>query len=217
MGGAWADPGYSLFWHSSNIRVELQRSLNVLYDVSAPSYSAWHYLAFTWDINSKVIQTYIDGVVVGSGGYFDGPIGNPTQILSIGKNANHSGYVFNGIIDEARVQSISRPAGWILTEYNNQSTPGTFYTIGNENPCSVFTFNGICSGTPFIYSVPNTPGHTYSWNVVGGTPSSTTGNSITVTWNASGPYSIQLTETSGSCSTSSINYSVVVNPLPVGV
>ena len=181
MGGGWADPGYSLFWLDPNIRVELQ-PVKTIYDVARPTYNAWHYLAFTWDISSKLIRTYIDGVVVGAGLSYDGPIGNPTQNLNIGKNANQAGYVFNGIIDEASVQSISRSAGWIATEYNNQSSPGTFYNIGVESPCSVFSFTDLCSGSPITYSVPNTGGHSYLWTVVGGTPSSTSGNSITVTW-----------------------------------
>ena len=89
-----------------------------------------------------------------------------------------------------------------------------FTALEPESPYSVYSFTNLCSGTPIPYSVPNTAGHSYSWSVVGGTPSPATGNSIMVTWNTSGPYSIQLTETSGSCSASSINYVVSVNPSP---
>ena len=107
------------------------------------------------------------------------------------------------------------PKGWLLTEFSNQNDPSGFLqSISAEAPCSVFSFSNICSGSPIAYSVPNPGGHTYSWSIIGGTPSATTGNSITVTWNTSGPYSIQLTETSGSCSASSINYTVSVNPSP---
>jgi hypothetical protein len=43
----------------------------------------------------------------------------------------------NVILDEVRVSNIARSAGWILTEYNNQSTPGNlgapgFYGVGAE-------------------------------------------------------------------------------------
>jgi len=38
----------------------------------------------------------------------------------------------NVILDEVRVSNTVRSAGWILTEYRNQSAPGTFYTVGAE-------------------------------------------------------------------------------------
>jgi hypothetical protein len=37
-----------------------------------------------------------------------------------------------GQADEVRIASIARPAEWIETEFNNQSNPSSFYTIGNE-------------------------------------------------------------------------------------
>jgi hypothetical protein len=39
---------------------------------------------------------------------------------------------FTGIVDEARVSDTTRSADWIATEYNNQSSPSTFYTFSGE-------------------------------------------------------------------------------------
>ncbi|MBA3047634.1 DUF2341 domain-containing protein [Patescibacteria group bacterium] len=39
---------------------------------------------------------------------------------------------FNGLIDEVRISNVARSAGWIATEYNNQSAVGEFLTIGAE-------------------------------------------------------------------------------------
>ncbi len=39
-----------------------------------------------------------------------------------------------GTIDELRIATAARSAGWIQTEYNNQSSPGTFYAVGAEQP-----------------------------------------------------------------------------------
>src|SRR5204862_6473613 len=36
-------------------------------------------------------------------------------------------------LDEVRLSSSTRSATWITTEYNNQSSPGTFITIGIES------------------------------------------------------------------------------------
>jgi RHS repeat-associated protein len=50
----------------------------------------------------------------------------------IGKRA-YPGYnsYFNGGIDEVRISKIARSADWIQTEYNNQSSPSTFYTVSS--------------------------------------------------------------------------------------
>lgn len=37
-----------------------------------------------------------------------------------------------GVLDEIRLATTNRSAGWILTEYNNQSSPSTFFTLGAE-------------------------------------------------------------------------------------
>ncbi len=37
-----------------------------------------------------------------------------------------------GTIDELRIATVARTAGWVATEYANQSSPGTFYAVGAE-------------------------------------------------------------------------------------
>jgi len=39
---------------------------------------------------------------------------------------------FGGSIDEVRLSDIARSASWIATEYNNQSSPSTFYALGAQ-------------------------------------------------------------------------------------
>ena len=41
---------------------------------------------------------------------------------------------FNGIVDEVHLCSTARSAGWIAAEFANQSSPGSFYTVGPEQP-----------------------------------------------------------------------------------
>jgi hypothetical protein len=43
---------------------------------------------------------------------------------------------WNGTVDEFRVSNTGRSAGWILTEYNNQNSPSTFYSVSSEEPTS---------------------------------------------------------------------------------
>jgi hypothetical protein len=39
---------------------------------------------------------------------------------------------FDGILDEVRISNSARSAFWISTEYNNQNSPATFYSLGNQ-------------------------------------------------------------------------------------
>ena len=39
---------------------------------------------------------------------------------------------FDGVIDEVRISSGIKSSGWILTEYNNQYNPDSFYSLGSE-------------------------------------------------------------------------------------
>jgi PKD repeat protein len=77
-----------------------------------------------------------------------------------------------------------------------------------EGPCNV-SANGVSvyTGSNCKYStntflvVPNLPGYTYSWVVTGGTPTTATGNPVTITWGGGGSGTIVVTITSadGSC------------------
>ena len=60
-----------------------------------------------------------------------GPVDNATANLIIGSNSDGT-RTFDGSIDEARISNIVRNACWIGTEYNNQSSPGTYLTLGTE-------------------------------------------------------------------------------------
>jgi hypothetical protein len=40
--------------------------------------------------------------------------------------------LLDGFLDEVRFSSVARTDGWLLTEYNNQNSPSTFYSMGAE-------------------------------------------------------------------------------------
>ena len=99
-----------------------------------PAGSGWHYFVYTFndDLNTQVL--YMDGLEVGSGAYANciSYSGQGTNTF-IGKHGyGSSNFDFDGIIDEVRVSNSIRSAGWVLTEYNNQYSPSTFYTVGSE-------------------------------------------------------------------------------------
>jgi type IV pilus assembly protein PilY1 len=94
-----------------------------------PLTTNWHHLVSTWDSSDGVLRIYVDGLERDSD---QTSKSNPrirvsTEPLRISKkNAD-------AIIDEVRLSCIARSAGWIGTEYNNQFSPDTFYSIGPEN------------------------------------------------------------------------------------
>jgi len=49
-----------------------------------------------------------------------------------GGNADRNDRWYDGRMDEVRVSNIMRSDAWISTEYNNQSDPDNFYTLGPE-------------------------------------------------------------------------------------
>ena len=96
-----------------------------------PNDDRFHYLAWTYDGTAQGI--YVDGLSVGSGA-----VPTATTTGSAGAFADNSGAgVFQGTVDETRLATVARSADWIAAEYNNQSSPLTFYTVGpvlNLNP-----------------------------------------------------------------------------------
>jgi len=91
----------------------------------------WHHIVFTYDYSTKEKKIYYDNsnVATGTG------TGNPdfgTVDLILGNAPFATGNFFNGNIDEVRVSTTLLSSDYISTEYNNQSSPSTFYTIGSQ-------------------------------------------------------------------------------------
>src|SRR3989344_2846889 len=71
--------------------------------------------------------------------YFDGVLDSTscsstsiTSTHSFKINKNWDGSNWPGKMDEIRISSTPRSATWIRTEYNNQSSPGTFYSYSGQ-------------------------------------------------------------------------------------
>lgn len=52
--------------------------------------------------------------------------------ISTTNTNNYFGRDFDGYIDEMRISNVSRDDDWIITKYNNQFNPSSFYSIGEE-------------------------------------------------------------------------------------
>jgi hypothetical protein len=67
-----------------------------------------------------------------------------------GWTAGANGY-FAGTVDEVRISNAARSATWIATEWNNQNSPSTFYSldIAQRQPC---TGGGLALTTPSSFA-----------------------------------------------------------------
>lgn len=91
----------------------------------------WRLLHWTYTDRDNIL--YVNGAPVGSQTVAtgidtqgsEGRLGNASA--AFGQNMN-----LNGQLDEVRIATVVRPAEWIQTEFNNQSDPSSFYTVGPE-------------------------------------------------------------------------------------
>lgn len=87
----------------------------------------WHHVVVVGD-GATVAAVYVDGSPVTLSNYLGNITNTTVSGLNIGRRNNNARY-FNGSLDEIRLSNVQRSADWIRTEYNNQSSPTTFYTI----------------------------------------------------------------------------------------
>jgi uncharacterized repeat protein (TIGR01451 family) len=97
---------------------------------AATTPNVWHNYTYTYDGSTH--HLYVDGVETANN-TAAAQSGTPT-LNSI--NTDRWGENFGGSIDEARISNIARSADWVSTEYNNQSSPSTFYSVSAEQSAS---------------------------------------------------------------------------------
>ena len=92
----------------------------------------WHQIVYTKNGVGSTNAIYVDGIsqplIINSSSSF----ANPTDDMFIGKRTDNNPWA--GKMDELRVSNIARSSQWILTEYNNESSPSTFYAVGEAEP-----------------------------------------------------------------------------------
>lgn len=111
------------------------------------STGSWYHLVVTRSGSS--ITQYINASSDGTGSYGTAVNFGSCQLLVGNDAANDcsadTAADANGAFDELRISSIARSSDWLTTEYNNQSSPSTFFTIGTqerkEDPALFFRFD----------------------------------------------------------------------------
>jgi hypothetical protein len=108
------------------------------------SVGTWHHVALTLPGGATTymgVLPYIDGALqtLSNVANWTTTINTGSGDYRVGGLCNIGGSVMavGSVVDEARVSNIARSADWISTEYNNQSSPNTFYTISGQDPVSI--------------------------------------------------------------------------------
>ncbi len=100
------------------------------------SSATWYYLSMTYDSTSGLVG-YVNAASDATHAANSTLAVNNVQ-ADISRDTVNAGRFWNGTLDEIRVASVARAANWVTTEYNNQSAPTTFQTLGAE-----VSFNSI--------------------------------------------------------------------------
>jgi RHS repeat-associated protein len=138
--------------------------------------NTWHHIAYV--VTTSGYKIFVDGSQIGTGTFNGNPLlYNGTHTLFGGFTGSGSEY-FNGVIDEIRLSKVPRTADWIATEYANENSPSTFYSIGNA------TVNGAGGTTaPFIVGIWPGSGPVTTPIAILGANFGTTQGSSTVSFN----------------------------------
>lgn len=94
----------------------------------------WHHFVLTYDADLAAnprLKLYVDGVLTASNNADGNILSDNTNPLYIGRRLDNRRY--RGVLDELRISNVARTDGWIITEYNNQNDPGSFYALGTED------------------------------------------------------------------------------------
>lgn len=92
-----------------------------------------HFITYVRNGSGATNQFYIDGVAQTMTANLTNTFVDGTEVKNLGVRTSTATQNWQGSIDEARVSNIARTADWITTEYNNEFSTSTFYTIGAEN------------------------------------------------------------------------------------
>ena len=194
---SWATTGWSMAdngQYSSQVFFESlpNYSTQVAFSRASVNDGNWHYLVGTID-SSRHLDFYLDGSLYGT--VTPSSIATDTSDpMTVGGFGGSSG---GGLLTETRISNAVRSADWIATEYNNQSSPSTFYSIDSADWSNGYSFSRAI--TISHTKVPNTDQTNFPV-LISGTYSylATTSNGGNVT-NSSG-YDIIFTSDAGGTS-----------------
>ena len=137
--GHSTQPAYNnriqIYTMNGNLILGMGNSHNVSGNVATLTANTWYHIALTWTATGSGTGTwimYLNGTQVDNGNYSGFTTFHSFSDIGNDGNPSQRTEALRGYIDEFRGSSIARSADWIATEYNNQNSPSTFYSISAE-------------------------------------------------------------------------------------
>jgi concanavalin A-like lectin/glucanase superfamily protein/uncharacterized protein DUF2341 len=120
--------GYEFFLNGSTSSTEFQiANSNTTFVLdSSETRTINVYYKYVGTFNGTTQRLYNDGLLHNSQA---AALGVSSADINIGRWGAAASFWYQGLIDELRISNIARSADWIITEYNNEQSPSTFYTI----------------------------------------------------------------------------------------
>ncbi len=99
---------------------------------AAVTLNAWNFVGVS--TNGSTLKLWVNNTAVGT---YEGTftVGSNSNDLWLGGRYSmlvQADYELGGVEDEVRIVGANRTDDWLITEYNNQSSPSTFYAVGSE-------------------------------------------------------------------------------------
>ncbi len=120
----------------SNTKLGFQNTGNAAYSGSGPAVNDgnWHHVVWTQTMVGAAWDFYVDGIHdhFGSLNLTPDGAGFTLRFGSVATGSAYADAFFAGTIDEVRISSTPRSAGWILTSFHNQGNPNAFAVLGPE-------------------------------------------------------------------------------------
>lgn len=91
----------------------------------------WHHVAVTADGSGNIV-IYLDGAQINTG---SGASTQTADRFSVGQEFDSgptASDFWDGFIDDVRISNVALSAGWILTSYNNQNDPASFWDAASD-------------------------------------------------------------------------------------
>src|SRR6266480_1761190 len=103
--------------------------------LTRPSAGTWHLVHLVFNRSGSTNKVYVDGSLqtLTTGTRTASGLGNFSNSSLYFMSRAASALNAAGTLDEVRLSTLERSGNWVVTEYSNQSSPGTFITMGSEN------------------------------------------------------------------------------------
>ncbi|MFZ3265601.1 MAG: IPT/TIG domain-containing protein [Terriglobales bacterium] len=126
----------ALYWDGSSGYMEFN---NIAVSGPLSFDTNWHHLIGVYGggtLSTATSQLYLDGNLISNTTSGGTPAITTTELKIGGLPTVQYCCAMNGAVDEVRVSSGTRSADWIATEYANQSSPWSFYTLESSGGLS---------------------------------------------------------------------------------